>query len=201
MDALALALYAFFFGAAFGWRTWIQWRRTGDTGLRIHAEPGSLQWWAKLGFIAALAAGVAAPIAGLAGLSPLPVLDSGAVHAAGAAVAVVGIAATIVAQWQMGASWRIGVDPAERTGLVTDGIFAHVRNPIFTAMVIAAVGFTLMVGNWVAVAGLAALAVALEVQVRHVEEPYLARTHGPDYDAYAAAAGRFVPRVGRLSNR
>ena len=201
MDAGALLLYAIFFTAAFGWRTWLQWRRTGDTGLRIHAEKGSLQWWAKLGFIAALAAGVAAPIAGIAGLSPLAILDTGAARVTGTAIAVAGIVATIAAQWQMGESWRIGVDPTEHTGLVTEGVFAHVRNPIFTAMLIAAVGFTLMVGNWVAVAGLAALIVALEVQVRAVEEPYLARTHGADYGTYAGSAGRFLPGVGRLRTR
>jgi protein-S-isoprenylcysteine O-methyltransferase Ste14 len=33
-----------------------------------------------------------------------------------------------------GASWRIGVDPDERTTLVTSGPFAIARNPIFTAM-------------------------------------------------------------------
>lgn len=198
MNALALALYVVFFTAAFGWRTWLQWRRTGDTGLRMHAEPGTLQWWAKLGFVAALAAGVAAPVTGLAGLSPIPRLDHDALRAVGTAVAVVGMLATVAAQRQMGESWRIGVDPAERTGLVTHGIFGHVRNPIFTAMLIGAIGFTLMVGNWVAVAGLVALVAALEVQVRAVEEPYLARIHGDAYDDYAATAGRFLPGVGRL---
>ena len=201
MNTLALVLYGVFFAAAFGWRTWLQWRRTGDTGLRLHAQPGTLQWWAKLGFIAALAAGVAAPIAGLVGLSPLPVLDSGGMRAAGTVIAVVGILSTVAAQWQMGESWRIGVDPTERTGLVTQGIFARIRNPIFTAMLSAAVGFTLMVGNWVAVAGLVALVVALEVQVRAVEEPYLARTHGEAYDAYGTVAGRFLPGIGRLRTR
>lgn len=201
MNALALALYAVFFTVAFGWRTWLQWRRTGDTGLRMHAEPRTLQWWAKLGFVAALAAGVAAPIAGLAGLSPIPALDNNALRAVGTVIAVAGILATVAAQWQMGESWRIGVDPAERTGLVTHGVFGHIRNPIFTAMLIGATGFTLMVGNWVAIAGLAALVGALQVQVRAVEEPYLCRTHGDAYDNYAAAAGRFLPGVGRLRTR
>lgn len=156
----------------------MQWRRTGDTGLRLAATPGTVQWWAKLGFIAALAAGVAAPITGLAGLDPLEWLARDALRVAGTVIAVVGVLATAVAQVQMGASWRIGVNPAERTGLVTSGIFAVVRNPIFTAMLIAAIGFTLMVGNVVALLGLAALIGALEVQVRAVEEPYCGRLTG-----------------------
>ena len=198
MSAAALILYGLFAVVAFGWRTWLQWRRTGDTGLRMHAPPGTVQWWAKLGFIVALAAGVAAPLAGLLGLDPVPALEKTLVQGLGAVVAVAGIAATAAAQWQMGASWRIGVDPDERTGLVTNGVFARVRNPIFTAMLLAAVGFALMVGNWVAIAGLLALIAALEVQVRAVEEPYLAATHGDAYRGYAATTGRFLPGVGRL---
>jgi hypothetical protein len=37
MDVVALVLYAVFVVVGFGWRTWVQWRRTGDTGLRLHA--------------------------------------------------------------------------------------------------------------------------------------------------------------------
>lgn len=133
MNALALIFYVVFFIAAFGWRTWVQWRRTGDTGLRLHAEPGTIQWWAKLAFILALATGVAAPLGGLAGLDPLAVLDDARIRALGIAVTVAGIVATIAAQWSMGASWRIGVDAAKRTGLVTTGLFRHFRNPIFAA--------------------------------------------------------------------
>jgi protein-S-isoprenylcysteine O-methyltransferase Ste14 len=198
MPSLALVLYGVFFFVAFGWRTWVQWRRTGDTGLRLRARPGSVQWWAKLGFIVALAAGVLAPVAGLAGLDPIELLDRSGLQAVGAGVAVIGIVATALAQLQMGVSWRIGVDPSERTGLVTDGVFAWVRNPIFTAMLIAAAGFTLLVGNWVAIAGFVALVVALEVQVRLVEEPYLLTAHGAAYRTYAGRSGRFVPQFGRL---
>ena len=197
MTVLALVLYVAFAAVAFGWRTWVQWRQTGDTGLRLHAEAGTIQWWAKLGFVAALVAGFAAPIAGLAGLDPIAPLDNATVQIVGLALAVAGIVATTAAQMGMGDSWRIGVDPAERTGLVTGGIFALVRNPIFTAMLVTALGLTLMVGNVISLTGLAALFAALEVQVRFVEEPYLRTVHGPDYERYTATAGRFLPGLGR----
>lgn len=198
MNVAALVLYAVFGLIAFGWRTWLQWRRTGDTGLRIHATVGTMQWWAKLGFVVAILTGVAAPIAGLAGLDPIDALDDRSVQLLGAGLAAAGIAATALAQWQMGASWRIGVDPEEHTGLVTTGVFGVVRNPIFAAMLVTGAGFALMVGNVVAVTGAVALLLALEVQVRLVEEPYLKRTHGEAYNQYAAKAGRFVPLIGRL---
>ncbi len=55
-----------------------------------------------------------------------------------------------------------------------------------------------MVPSWVAWAGMAALFVALELQVRVVEEPYLLRTHGRRYAGYAATVGRFMPGAGRV---
>ena len=89
MDVVAIGLNLLFAGVALGWRTWVQWRRTGDTGLRVHAPTGSTQWWAKLGFVTALLAGFAAPVAGLAGLDPLDLLDRPALRAAGVGVALV----------------------------------------------------------------------------------------------------------------
>ena len=82
--------------------------------------------------------------------------------------------------------WRIGVDESERTALVTESAFRVARNPIFTAMVITAIGITMMVPNPLALAGLAALLVALELQVRGVEEPYLRTVHGNTYLSYAS---------------
>lgn len=181
-------------------RTWLQWRRAGDSGFRgISGRPGSPEWLAGVAFVVALVAGVLGPVTVLLGLEPLRRLDSPALAWAGLALAVVGIAATLATQLDMGTSWRIGVDEAERTDLVTTGAFAMVRNPIFTAMAITGAGLALMTPNVVAVAGFATLLVALQLQVRVVEEPYLFRTHGPGYAAYAATTGRFLPRLGRLT--
>ena len=98
----------------------------------------------------------------------------------------------------MGPSWRIGVAESEKTGLVTSGPFALVRNPIFSAMIPAFLGLALMVPNALAIAGIAALVVAVELQVRLVEEPYLVRVHGGRYLAYASRVGRFAPGVGKI---
>ena len=45
--------------------------------------------------------------------------------------------------------------------------------------------------------GLVALAIAIELQVRCVEEPHLREQHGPAYADYEARVGRFLPSVGR----
>ena len=111
--------------------------------------------------------------------------------------AVAGLGLAWVAQSSMGTSWRIGVDPGESTNLVTTGVFSQARNPIFTAMVAAQAGTVLIAPSWPSLVALTALVVAVQLQVRRVEEPYLRKTHGAGYTEYSAQVGRFVPLIGR----
>ena len=198
MAVTALILYLVWAFLAFGWRTIDQRRRTGDSGLRLHAQPNTAQWWAKIGFAIAILVGVAAPLAAVAGLDNITALDATWLHIAGIAVTLIGVLLTVAAQYSMGESWRIGVDPEERTELVTAGAFRLVRNPIFTAMLITATGLAMIIPNAISILGLVALFVALEVQVRLVEEPYLRTVQGDEYRTYAQSAGRFAPGIGRI---
>lgn len=199
MNAAALVLFGVYLGVGFGLRTWVQVRRTGDTGFRgISGRTGSAEWWAGVLFVVALVTGVLGPVVGLAGVDPVPALTTPVLQWAGVVVAVLGIAGTCVTQMEMGINWRIGVEESEHTDLVRTGPFAVVRNPIFTAMAVTGVGVALMVPNVVSLLGVVLLFLALELQVRVVEEPYLRRLHGESYEAYAAQVGRFLPTVGRL---
>lgn len=198
MPAIALSLFAAFVLLGFGWRSWEQRRRTGSTGFRgISGRPGSAEWLGGVGFVLALVGAVAAPALQLTGVvTPLPFLTAPWIQLVGVLVAILGIAATLLAQVDMGESWRIGVDDRERTDLVRTGVFGWVRNPVFTAMLVFASGLVLVTPNVVAVAAFAAMVASIEVQVRLVEEPYLLRAHGQDYRHYLGAVGRFVPRLG-----
>jgi protein-S-isoprenylcysteine O-methyltransferase Ste14 len=198
MAVLALVLIAAWLVLVAGLRTLIQVRRTGEASApRFRDRPGSPQWWARLLSSVGFACAVAAPLAELAGLEPIGVLDRSPVRAAGAVLAVLGIAVTLAAQLAMGAAWRPDVDPDARTALVTTGPFRLVRNPIFTATAATAAGLALVVPNLLAVAMLVAFVAALQVQVRLVEEPYLQRVHGTVWERYAARTGRFLPWIGR----
>ncbi|NEK87707.1 isoprenylcysteine carboxylmethyltransferase family protein [Blastococcus saxobsidens] len=198
MTVAALVLYVIALVVLFGVRSWIQLRHTGSTGfVGISGTPADAGWWGGVLFVAAMVLGLAGPLLAVADVVTAdPPL---AVQVAGLLLALAGFAATLAAQTGMGASWRIGVDPGERTDLVTGGVFAHVRNPIFTAMTAAQAGVVLMAPTWVSVLALIALVAAVQLQVRAVEEPYLRGVHGAAYDAYAARAGRFVPGIGRLT--
>jgi len=200
MGEVALGCYAVYGGLALGLRSVIQVRRTGSTGFKgVSGSPGSLEWYAGILFGVAVVIGVLAPVLDVTDtLEPIAAIDGPGAHAAGLVLFGLGLAATLYAQLAMGESWRVGVDESERTDLVTGGPFAVARNPIFAAMIPTSLGLTFMVPNVIAFAGFAALVLALEIQVRLVEEPYLRRVHGQEYDSYAARTGRFMPGVGRM---
>lgn len=200
--ALALALLVAFAVLGFGWRTVIQVRRHGDTGWRF-ARTGPDRVVAPalvLGFLLLAAGPVWVLVAGSAS-APAAIgagARSGLAGALGAALALAAGATTVVAQVQMGASWRIGVEAGERTALVTCGLFAHARNPIFTGMLAFAGGLALLVPTVPTVVGALLVLVTIEAQVRLVEEPNLLAVHGEDYRRWAATTGRFLPGLGRL---
>jgi protein-S-isoprenylcysteine O-methyltransferase Ste14 len=200
MPRLALAGYALFVALAFGLRIAVHLRRTGTSGfIGLSRDAGALDVTVGALFVLALVAGALAPGLQLAGLvQPWRGLDTRALHVAAVALYVVGVTGTLWAQFTMGDAWRIGVRETERTALVAGGPFRWVRNPIYSSMLLAALGLALAAPNALSGLAIVALLVALEFQVRLVEEPYLTRAHGASYRDYASRTGRFVPGWGRL---
>lgn len=199
---VAVVLLGTFFGVNFGLRTWRHWKATGTTGFQgVSGRFGSPEWIGGLLFIVGIALGIAAPIADISGAVPLLLHPRAQwIDALAISAVVLGIAGTTWAQFAMGASWRIGVRQDERTELIERGPFRWVRNPIFTFMVFATAGMTMFLTNVFSIAGLIALALAVELQVRFAEEPYLRRTHGESYVAYCRRVGRFIPGLGHQTS-
>ena len=180
-------------------RSIIQWRKTGSTGFNgFSGRVGSPEWFAG----ACMAAGfLLTPMAPISTLVGWPVGDlffqSVELHLFGAALAIIGIIGSLAAQYSMGDSWRIGVDPGESTTLVTNGIYAWVRNPIFSFIGLSLIGIALVVPNPLSLAAIVLTWLGIEMQVRYVEEPYLVASHGETYRRYTASVGRFIPGVGK----
>lgn len=195
---IALGLVAVGIGAAFGWRTIAHRRATGSSGFRgISGRPLSPEWIGGVLFavaVVALITGVALAALGIVAGPDVPL----AVEIVGAVAALAGLAVVLAAQRDMGDSWRVGVDERERTDLVGRGLFGVVRNPVFSGMGLFVAGVTAAVPTPLTIGALVAFVVAIHLQVRSVEEPYLRRVHPDTYPAYARRVGRFVPGLGRL---
>jgi protein-S-isoprenylcysteine O-methyltransferase Ste14 len=198
VTAAAAALALLYFVSAVLVRSLLQRRRTGDLGFRLGRGPTARVASALM--TVGLGLTLSAPFLDRRGaLTRLAPLDTGPVRTGGLVVLVASVAAVVAAQAGLRDSWRIGVDPDEHTDLVVDGLFARVRNPIFTAMVLVSIGMALAVPNLAALVALPFVVGGVELQVRAVEEPALVAQHGDAYREYTARVGRFVPRIGRRS--
>lgn len=123
-----------------------------------------------------------------------PLYDLPAVRWSAVALAAAAFGFTLVCWKRMGKSWRMGIDPDEKTQLIVSGPYAYVRHPIY------ALSSAMMLGSLLAVptppmfvVGAVHLAF-LQWEARR-EERHLLRVHGPAYGQYLAGVGRFLPRL------
>jgi protein-S-isoprenylcysteine O-methyltransferase Ste14 len=127
----------------------------------------------------------------VAHLGPLPWLVSPLAAEIGLALMIVGSLLVVAAQLNMGHSWRVGIDRANHTELVTTGLHRISRNPIYAGMFAAILGIFLVAPNAVTLSLLAISAATISTQVR-LEEDHLGRLHGADYAAYRARTRRWI---------
>jgi protein-S-isoprenylcysteine O-methyltransferase Ste14 len=90
-----------------------------------------------------------------------------------------------------GNSWRIGVDEKSAGRLVTTGIFAYSRNPIFAFIGLYFVGTFLINGRPVFLIFAALTVIGLHYQVLQ-EEKFLSNIYGQAYRNYCTRAGRYI---------
>ena len=85
------------------------------------------------------------------------------------------------------------VAPTER--LVVGGIYRHVRNPMYVAVLSIILGQALLFSSWTLVAYAAIGAIVMGSFVRLYEEPTLARRYGAEYETYRRNVPGWLPRL------
>lgn len=194
--ALELLLYfSTFFAAAFFWPTFWLWRRERVNALVLPYDDsarGIVGQWFRATLIGiflllvAFALGLPSAVAG-----PLPWLEQPVLRMTGWAFLALSLLWVVTAQAQMGVSWRVGIDAETQPPLVTSGIFALSRNPIFLGMRASLLGLFLVLPNAFTLAILLVGEVLIQMQVR-LEEAHLLATHGAQYEAYRQLVRRWV---------
>ena len=189
-----LAGIVLFLGVGIGWRSWLQARRYGSSGfLLFQSGRPSQHIRDALGVVLAVALlGQALRAA----LVPYPTPPAGS-RAIGITLLFGGVVFLVASQLNLGASWRIGIEEGARPGLVTTGIYAFCRNPIYLAMLITIAGYAVLIPTPLSIVMLVGAFIGIRRQI-FAEEDYLIRTYGDAYRAYAARVGRFLPGIGRL---
>jgi protein-S-isoprenylcysteine O-methyltransferase Ste14 len=111
-------------------------------------------------------------------------------------VVVLCVVLTTICWRRMGKSWRMGIDPSERTALVVSGPYAYVRHPIYGLSVVMMSATMLAIASPVMlVAG--AIHLCFLVWEARREERHLVALHGQTYVQYCARTGRFFPGLSR----
>lgn len=110
-----------------------------------------------------------------------------------AIVAIICLLATFVCWQRMGSSWRMGIDPQDKTQLVFSGPFAFVRHPIYGLSSMLMLATLLAVPNVLMFATGGVHLILLQWEA-HREEMHLIKIHGDEYLQYSRHTGRFFPR-------
>ena len=106
-----------------------------------------------------------------------------------------GVVVALAATRRLGSALTPTPEPLPDERLRTDGLYGHVRHPIYSGILLGVVGLVLRSGSWITLAfGIATIAFFTGKSMW--EERRLAIRY-PDYAAYAARVGRFVPKPRR----
>lgn len=136
-----------------------------------------------------LATLVVLPHGSLWPVTGLLLVSAGVLGLTGAILAVLGVVG-------LGPALTASPIPREHAPLTTSGVYALMRNPIYTGLMTGSLGLVLFGSSiWHVVVWLA-LVVLLIVKSRW-EERMLIAEH-PDYHEYGTRVGRFMPGLGRL---
>jgi len=122
---------------------------------------------------------------------PITWLELRTVQWLGIALLLVSLIWTAIAQYQMGQSWRIGIDRDHRSPLVEKGLFKFSRNPIYVGLVATLLGLFLVVPNALTLLVFVLGFVVISIQVR-LEESFLLESHGAAYTEYKRRVRRWL---------
>lgn len=96
-----------------------------------------------------------------------------------------------LAQSNMRESWRIGIDEKHSSELITTGLFAISRNPVFLGIMIANTGLFLVLPNAFTLLVVSLSAVSINTQIR-LEEDFLDKEFGDEYADYSQKVSRWI---------
>ena len=116
---------------------------------------------------------------------------SGAVAWLGVLFCGVGLLCLLWSLISFGRSFRVGIDEEQPDKLVTTGVFAYSRNPIYVGFIAVLLGQFLVFPNWILLAYLIAGAWLINRQVVR-EEAFLSRQYGAEYEEYCRRVRRYL---------
>ncbi len=115
-------------------------------------------------------------------------------QALGTVLTVAGIFVAIWARLCIGTNWSGVVTIKENHQLIRTGPYAWVRHPIYSGLILAMAGTAILTRRIAGVLAVLMLATAFFFKSK-IEEQFMRRTFGPEYDAYCQRTGAFLPHM------
>ena len=188
--------FILFFGLAMFWRSYLALKRTGINPYALGNGDTVPDFVGKLFRLTLIAAAVIVFVFTLSErfygfLVPISWMESPILVISGLALLLLALVWVLVAQLQMGDSWRIGIDEKSNSALVQSGLFGVSRNPIFLGMLVMLVGMLLTLPTAATLTVTVLGFVLIHIQVR-LEEAFLIEKYGEDYRRYQAHVRRWI---------
>lgn len=118
------------------------------------------------------------------------VLSSPALAITGGVLCVLGLALFVAALFALGRNFRVGLDETHPGELVTNGVFAVTRNPIYLSFILILTGVFLTIPNWILLLLLFGGIMLFHRQME-IEEKSLLAVYGAAYADYCKKVGRY----------
>lgn len=95
----------------------------------------------------------------------------------------------------LGRNWSVTLKVREAHRLITQGVYAYVRHPMYTAFFLWALAQAFLLPNWIAgLSGLAGFGTLYLFRIKR-EEAMMLETFGDDYRRYSERTKRLVPWI------
>jgi protein-S-isoprenylcysteine O-methyltransferase Ste14 len=114
-------------------------------------------------------------------------------RALGAGLTVAGVAFAIWARYHIGQYWSGSVSLKAEHKLIRTGPYAHIRHPIYTGILLALAGTTLVIGRYRALVALVVWLLGFIWKARR-EEALLSGEFGAAFQEHKRVTGFFLPR-------
>lgn len=124
-------------------------------------------------------------------LSPISLIETPLVNYIGIGMLLIAFIWTIIAQENMKNAWRMGIDETTETPLVTNGLFAYTRNPVFVGLILSFGGLFLATSNTFTLVVFLLEFILIQIQIR-LEEAHLEELHGQTYLEYKSKTRRLI---------
>ena len=128
---------------------------------------------------------------GLPGVGKQEFFHSEAVSWLGVLLCLAGLSLLFLSLVSFGKSFRVGIDQDRPDQLITTGVFAFSRNPIYVAFAFVLLGQFLVFSNWILLVYLVAATALFHRQVLR-EEEFLKKHYGRQYSEYSNRVRRYL---------